>query len=147
MKPLLRRKDAKMRVMLRLFSSDEGGKEGLLCSCNAWREWSLTMADLSFCYKKYCLVMVWWGAAQLSWFLWSCAILKTGPSTPYPQYSWEHTESPRKVAHCVQCGSLWFRAACHVPGHCVSIDLSLHLLSIYAGFAFVLNIAQTGGTD
>lgn len=55
---------------------------------------------------------------------------------------------PRKAALVgAQCGSLHFRAACRVLGHCVSIDLSLHLLSIYAGFAFVLNIAQTAGTD
>lgn len=93
----------------------------------------------------YCLVMVWWGTAQLSWFLWFSAIPKASPWTQYPQYAWERIESPRKVAHAgAQCGSLWFRAACHVLGHCVSIDLSLHLLSIYAGFAFVLNIAQTG---
>lgn len=34
-KPLISKKEEKLRVVLRLFSSDEGGKEGLVCSCSA----------------------------------------------------------------------------------------------------------------
>lgn len=52
-KPLLRRKDAKMRVVLRLFPSDEGKRRGCSARVVPVREGSLTLAELSSCYKKY----------------------------------------------------------------------------------------------